>query len=94
MLLSAIQTMFDRLMPPGSECYWKADFFEVTQVGAQLLLAFGSSIHTFSNAHVPINVDSRQSTQDATMGVMGILHMQGYCWCDSPENADKITKMA
>jgi hypothetical protein len=82
MLLSAIQTMFDRLMPPGSKCYWKADFFKVTQEGAQLLWLLKQYTHFLKCTCTLLAETAGRVPKDATMGVIGILNMPGYCWCD------------
>jgi hypothetical protein len=69
MLYPAIQTMFDGLMPPGLQWYWKADFFnEVTPEMSAQLLAFGSSIPTpLSQMHMyPISGAAGRVPKDAT----------------------------
>lgn len=64
----AIQTMFDGLLPPGMQWYWRADFFKELgpEVGAQHL-KFGSSIPTpLSQMHLyPISgVASRVGNEE------------------------------
>ena len=65
----AIQTMFDGMMPPGLQWYWRADFFKELgpEVGAQHL-KFGSQIPTpLSQMHIyPISGAASRVANDAT----------------------------
>jgi hypothetical protein len=93
----AIQTMFDALMPPGLQWYWKADFFnEVTPEMSAQLLAFGSSIPTpLSQMHMyPISGAAGRVSKDATPWAHRDAKYAGVIVGvdPSPENADKITK--
>jgi hypothetical protein len=93
----AIQNMFDGLMPPGLQWYWKADFFnEVTPEMSAQLMAFGSSIPTpLSQMHMyPISGAAGRVPKDATPWAHRDAKYAGVIVGidPSPENADKITK--
>lgn len=93
----AIQTMFDGLMPPGLQWYWKADFFnEITPEMSAQLLAFGTNIPTpLSQMHLyPISGAAARVPQDATPWAhRGAKYAGVIVGVDpSPKNADKITK--
>ncbi|MFT4983884.1 MAG: hypothetical protein ACI9Q9_000935 [Flavobacterium sp.] len=93
----AIQNMFDGLMPPGLQWYWKADFFnEVTPEMSAQLMAFGSNIPTpLSQMHMyPISGAAGRVPKDATPWAHRDAKYAGVIVGidPSPENADKITK--
>lgn len=93
----AIQNMFDGLMPPGLQWYWKADFFnEVTPEMSAQLMAFGSNIPTpLSQMHMyPISGAAGRVPKDATPWAHRDAKYAGVIVGidTSPENADKITK--
>jgi hypothetical protein len=91
-----IQTMFDSLMPPGLQWYWKADFFnEVTPEMSAQILAFGSNIPTpLSQMHMyPISGAAGRVAKEATPWAHRDAKYAGVIVGvdPSPENADKIT---
>jgi FAD/FMN-containing dehydrogenase len=93
----SIQTLFDGLMPPGLQWYWKADFFnEVTPEMSAQLLAFGSNIPTpLSQMHLyPISGAAGRVPKDATpWAYRGAKYAGVIVGVDpNPENAEKITK--
>lgn len=93
----AIQTMFDGLMPPGLQWYWKADFFnEITPEMSAQLLAFGTNIPTpLSQMHLyPISGAAARVPKDATPWAhRGAKYAGVIVGVDpNPKNADKITK--
>ena len=93
----AIQNMFDGLMPPGLQWYWKADFFnKVTPEMSAQLMAFGSNIPTpLSQMHMyPISGAAGRVPKDATPWAHRDAKYAGVIVGidPSPENADKITK--
>jgi hypothetical protein len=92
-----IQTMFDSLMPPGLQWYWKADFFnEVTPEMSAQILAFGSNIPTpLSQMHMyPISGAAGRVAKEATPWAHRDAKYAGVIVGVDPsaENADKITK--
>lgn len=65
----SIQTMFDGLLPPGLQWYWRADFFEsLSEEVAAQHLKFGSSIPTpLSQMHLyPISGAAARVPKDET----------------------------
>lgn len=92
----AIQTLFDGLMPPGLQWYWKADFFKELgpEVRAQHL-KFGSKIPTpLSQMHLyPISgAASRVDKNDTPWAYRDAKYAGVIVGVDpSPENAAKIT---
>jgi len=93
----SIQTLFDGLMPPGMQWYWRADFF--TEIGAEAraqLLKFGSSIPTpLSQMHLyPISgAASRPGKEETPWAYRDAKYAGVIVGVDpSPSNADKITK--
>ncbi|UQD57387.1 FAD-binding oxidoreductase [Flavobacterium sp. K5-23] len=93
----SIQSMFDGLMPPGLQWYWKADFFnEVTPEMSAQLLAFGTNIPTpLSQMHLyPISGAAGRVPKDATpWAYRGAKYAGVIVGVDpNPKNADKITK--
>ncbi|MBK5212534.1 MAG: FAD-binding oxidoreductase [Flavobacteriaceae bacterium] len=92
----AIQTMFDGLMPPGLQWYWRADFFKELgpEVRAQHL-QFGSNIPTpLSQMHLyPISGAASRVAPDATpWAYRDALYAGVIVGVDpNPANADKIT---
>jgi FAD/FMN-containing dehydrogenase len=95
----AIQTLFDGLMPPGLQWYWKADFF--TELGAEsraIHKKFGSSIPTpLSQMHLyPITGAAARAGKEDTPWVYRDARYAGvFVGIDSdPANAQKITQWA
>nr|WP_321243425.1 FAD-binding oxidoreductase [uncultured Psychroserpens sp.] len=92
----ALQTMFDGLLPPGLQWYWRADFFNDLgpEVRAQHL-KFGSAIPTvLSQMHLyPITgAASRVGTEETPWAYRGAKYAGVYIGVDpEPENAEKIT---
>jgi FAD/FMN-containing dehydrogenase len=93
----AIQTLFDGLMPPGLQWYWRADFFNElgTEVRAQHL-KFGSQIPTpLSQMHLyPISGAASRVGEKETPWAYRDANYAGVIVGVDPEpkNADKITK--
>jgi len=92
----AIQTLFDGLMPPGLQWYWRADFFN--DLGEELRvehLKFGSNIPTpLSQMHLyPISgAASRVGNEDTPWAYRDAKYAGVIVGVDpNPENADKIT---
>lgn len=93
----AIQTLFDGLMPPGLQWYWRADFFN--EIGAEARAAhlkFGSSIPTpLSQMHLyPISgAASRVGQEDTPWAYRDAKYAGVIVGVDpDPENAEKITQ--
>ena len=92
----AIQTLFDGLMPPGMQWYWRADFFNELgeEVRAQHL-KFGSNIPTpLSQMHLyPISgAASRVGNEDTPWAYRDAKYAGVIVGVDpNPENAAKIT---
>ena len=93
----AIQSMFDDMMIPGMQWYWRADFFNELgpEVRAQHL-KFGSSIPTpLSQMHLyPISgAASRVGAEDTPWAYRDAKYAGVIVGVDpDPANADKITK--
>ena len=92
----AIQTLFDGLMPPGMQWYWRADFFN--ELGEQVReqhLKFGSNIPTpLSQMHLyPISgAASRVGNEDTPWAYRDAKYAGVIVGVDpNPENAAKIT---
>ncbi|MFV8226558.1 FAD-binding oxidoreductase [Christiangramia aquimixticola] len=65
----AIQTLFDKMMPPGLQWYWRGDFFEdISEEAASQHLNYGSEIPTpLSQMHLyPINGKASEPEMDDT----------------------------
>ncbi len=93
----AIQTLFDGLLPPGMQWYWRADFFN--DLGADLRaqhLKFGSSIPTpLSQMHMyPISGAASRVGETETPWAYRDANYAGVIVGVDPDpsNADKITK--
>lgn len=93
----AIQTLFDGLMPPGMQWYWRADFFN--ELGAEVRaqhLKFGSNIPTpLSQMHLyPISgAASRVGDEDTPWAYRDAKYAGVIVGVDpDPENAAKITE--
>lgn len=94
---TAIQTMFDGLLPTGMQWYWRADFFN--ELGPEICaqhLKYGSSIPTpLSQMHLyPISGEaSRVGATDTPWAYRDAQYCGVYIGVDpDPANADKITK--
>lgn len=93
----AVQTMFDGLMPPGLQWYWRADFFNELgpEVQAQHL-KFGSSIPTpLSQMHLyPISGAASRVGKDETPWAYRDANYAGVIVGVDPDpaNAEKITQ--
>ncbi|MDX5585488.1 MAG: FAD-binding oxidoreductase [Aureibaculum sp.] len=93
----SIQTLFDGLLPPGLQWYWRADFFKELgpEVRAQHL-KFGSSIPTpLSQMHLyPISgAASRVGAEDTPWAYRDAKYAGVIVGVSpAPEDADKITK--
>ncbi|MCJ7467993.1 MAG: FAD-binding oxidoreductase [Maribacter sp.] len=93
----AIQSLFDGLLPPGLQWYWRADFFNELgpKVSAQHL-KFGTSIPTpLSQMHLyPISgAASRVGSKDTPWAYRDAKYAGVIVGVDpDPKNADKITK--
>jgi FAD/FMN-containing dehydrogenase len=92
----SIQTLFDGLMPPGLQWYWRADFFN--ELGAEVRaqhLKFGSNIPTpLSQMHLyPISgAASRVGSEETPWAYRDAKYAGVIVGVDpNPENADKIT---
>jgi len=92
----AIQTLFDGLLPPGMQWYWRADFFN--DLGAELRaqhLKFGSNIPTpLSQMHMyPISgAASRVGETETPWAYRNANYAGVIVGVDpDPSNADKIT---
>jgi len=93
----SIQTLFDGLLPPGMQWYWRADFFN--EIGSKLRkqhLKFGSSIPSLlSQMHMyPISgAASRVGPEETPWAYRDAKYAGVICGVDpEPKNADKITK--
>lgn len=93
----SLQTLFDGLMPPGMQWYWRADFFNELgpKVSAQHL-QFGSNIPTpLSQMHLyPISgAASRVGKEETPWAYRDANYAGVIVGVDpDPNNADKITK--
>lgn len=92
----AIQTLFDGLLPPGLQWYWRADFFNElgSEISAQHL-KFGSNIPTpLSQMHLyPISgAASRVGNEETPWAYRDAKYAGVIVGVDpDPANADKIT---
>ncbi len=93
----AIQTLFDGLLPPGLQWYWRADFFN--DLGPELSgkhLEFGSHVPSaLSQMHLyPITGAAGRVPKDATPWAYRDAKYAGVIVGIDPQpaNADKITK--
>ncbi|WP_372752509.1 FAD-binding oxidoreductase [Labilibaculum sp.] len=93
----AIQTLFDGLMPPGMQWYWRADFFN--ELGAEVRaqhLKYGSNIPTpLSQMHLyPISgAASRIGKEETAWAYRDAKYTGVIVGVDpDPVNANKITK--
>jgi hypothetical protein len=92
----AIQTMFDGLLPPGLQWYWRADFFNDLGPDASAKhLEFGSKIPTpLSQMHMyPISGAASRVAKDATPWAYRDAKYAGVIVGVDPDptNAEKIT---
>ena len=92
----AIQSMFDGLLPPGLQWYWRADFFlESTPESREKHLEFGSNIPTpLSQMHLyPVSGAASRVANDATAWAYRDAKYAGVMVGVDPDpaNADKIT---
>ncbi len=93
----SIQTLFDGLMPPGLQWYWRADFFNElgSEVRAQHL-KFGSKIPTpLSQMHLyPISGAASRVAKDETPWAYRDAKYAGVVVgvSPNPKDSDKITK--
>ena len=92
----AIQTLFDGLLPPGLQWYWRADFFD--ELGAEVSaqhLKYGSTIPTpLSQMHLyPISgAASRVGNEETPWAYRDANYAGVIVGVDpDPANADKIT---
>ncbi|MCE4565316.1 FAD-binding oxidoreductase [Maribellus sp. CM-23] len=95
----AIQSLFDGLMPPGLQWYWKADFFnDIPKEAATLHKKFGSEIPTpLSQMHLyPISGAAGRVGKNDTPWVYRHAKYAGvFVGIDpDPANAGKITQWA
>jgi len=93
----SIQTLFDGLMPPGLQWYWRADFFtELSEDLGQEFLKFGSNIPTpLSQMHLyPITgAASRPGKTDTPWAYRDAKYAGVIVGVDpDPANAEKITR--
>ena len=95
----AIQTLFDGLMPPGLQWYWRADFF--SEIGPEARAnhkKYGSMIPTpLSQMHMyPLSgAASRPAATDTPWAYRDAKYAGGFVGVDpDPANAEKITKWA
>lgn len=93
----AMQSLFDGLLPPGFQWYWRADFFN--EIGAELReqhLKFGSKIPSLlSQMHMyPISgAASRVGAEETPWAYRDAKYAGVICGVDpDPKNGDKITK--
>jgi len=93
----SIQTLFDGLMPPGLQWYWRADFFK--ELGSEVReqhLKFGSNIPTpLSQMHLyPISgAASRVGSEETPWAYRDANYAGVIVGVDpDPKNANKITK--
>ncbi len=92
----SIQSMFDGMMVPGMQWYWRADFFnEIQPEAAAEHFKFGSSIPTpLSQMHLYVinGAASRPSNSDTPWAYRGAKYAGVVVGVDpSPDNADVIT---
>ncbi len=92
----AVQTLFDGLMPPGMQWYWRADFFDsITEEAAKEHLKFGSNIPTpLSQMHLyPISgAASKPGPEDTPWAYRDAKYAGVIVGVDpDPKNAEKIT---
>ncbi len=92
----ALQTLFDGLLPPGLQWYWRADFFnELSPEITKQHLKFGSTIPTpLSQMHLyPITgAASRVGAEDTPWAYRDANYAGVYIGVDPyPKNAAKIT---
>jgi hypothetical protein len=92
----AIQQMFDGMLPPGLQWYWRADFFNDINAEARAKhLEFGSTIPTpLSQMHLyPISGAASRVAKDATPWAFRDAKYAGvFIGIDpDPKNAEKIT---
>jgi FAD/FMN-containing dehydrogenase len=92
----AVQTLFDGLMPPGLQWYWRADFFDTLgPEAASAHLKYGSSIPTpLSQMHLyPISGAAARVAPDATPWAYRDANYAGVIVGVDPDpaNAAKIT---
>jgi hypothetical protein len=95
----AIQSMFDGLMPPGLQWYWRADFFNELGAEARAMhLKFGSKIPTgLSQMHLyPISgAASRVGSDETPWAYRDARYAGVFVGVDAdPANAGKITEWA
>lgn len=95
----AIQSLFDGLMPPGLQWYWKADFFDdIPKEAAALHKKFGSEIPTpLSQMHLyPISGAAGRVGKNETPWVYRNAKYAGvFVGIDpDPANAAKVTRWA
>jgi FAD/FMN-containing dehydrogenase len=95
----AVQTLFDGLMPPGLQWYWRADFF--TELGAEARaehLKYGKTIPTpLSQMHMyPLSgAASRPSATDTPWAYRDAKYAGVFVGVDpDPANAAKLTEWA
>lgn len=93
----SIQTLFDGLLPPGLQWYWRADFFN--ELGKEVRAAhlkYGSSIPTpLSQMHLyPLSgAAARVGNEDTPWAYRDAKYAGVIVGVDpDPKNADKITK--
>jgi hypothetical protein len=94
-----IQTLFDGLLPPGLQWYWRADFFdELNEPLIQKHFEFGSEIPTpLSQMHLyPISgAASRPSNADTPWAYRDAKYAGVFVGVDpDPKNSEKITNWA
>ncbi|RAI89393.1 FAD-binding oxidoreductase [Algoriphagus yeomjeoni] len=92
----AIQTLFDGLLPPGLQWYWRADFFDdLSAEASEKHLEFGSKIPTpLSQMHMyPISGAAGRVAKDATPWAYRDAKYAGVIVGVDPDpaNAEKIT---
>jgi len=93
----AIQGMFDGMLPPGLQWYWRADFFnDLNPEASAKHLEFGSKIPTpLSQMHLyPVSGAAARVAKDATPWAYRDAKYAGVIVGidPAPANADKITK--
>ena len=93
----AIQTLFDGMLPPGLQWYWRADFFnDLSPEASAKHLEFGSKIPTpLSQMHLyPLSGAAARVPKDATPWAYRDAKYAGvFVGIDpAPANAEKITK--
>lgn len=93
----SVQTLFDGLMPPGLQWYWRADFFnDINPELSAKHLEFGSKIPTpLSQMHMyPLSGAAGRVAKDATPWAYRDAKYAGVIVGidPDPKNAEKITK--